>query len=312
MADLFGCIGVAETGLRLGLAIEKIVQALRSALDELLALSNKVCDLRLTSNGVRQAMTASGIQEWPGVELLLFQASIRFDQVGKIVRKLGQSSPYGTIWNPNTWDRCQDFHLAKRAIATFGTLESHFQQSPFTAEREESHRVAKAAESGQKLTTNRMAIDVQELLLQTAQIHSSHTGSLEKHRECSEDLTRRVSLTMEELRTTQEETKALLEALLQAVPKMAFQDPSSSAAGKTNPTQPRPAEKVDMDMQYYHPQPAYALGKSPELAPVAIPISSDMSDQTSCWSDCACLCHRRSNFKSPTVSKKISGQLFLG
>lgn len=81
------------------------MQALQSAPDELLALSNKVCDLRLSINGVRQTIAASGIQVWPGVELLLFQASIRFDQVGKIVRKLGQLGPYGTIWNLNTWDR---------------------------------------------------------------------------------------------------------------------------------------------------------------------------------------------------------------
>lgn len=105
MADPFGCIAVSETGLKLGLAIGKIVQALQSAPDELLALSNEVCDLRLTINGVRQTIAASEIQEWPGVEPLLFQASIRFDQVDKIVQKLGQLGPYGTIWNLNTWDR---------------------------------------------------------------------------------------------------------------------------------------------------------------------------------------------------------------
>lgn len=59
MADSFGCTAVAETGLRLGLAIGKIVQALQSAPDDLLALSNEACDIRLTVNGVRQTIAIS-------------------------------------------------------------------------------------------------------------------------------------------------------------------------------------------------------------------------------------------------------------
>lgn len=300
MADPFGCIAVSETGLKLGLAIGKIVQALQSAPDELLALSNEVCDLRLTINGVRQTIVASAVQEWPGVEPLLFQASIRFDQVDKIVQKLGQLGPYGTIWNLNTWDRL----LWQKEKGKVVTLQKQL--------RAVRSNLALTLGTQSSFTTNRIAIDVQELLLQTAQIHSSHTGFLEKHRECLEDLTRRVSPTMEDLRNTQEETKALLEALLQAVPRMSLQDPLYAAAESSNPPQARSSEKGRTDLQYHHPPPAYSMGNSQRMVPVAIPISTDIADQTSCWSDCACLCHRRSSFKSPAVLKKISGQLFLG
>ncbi|KAL8723155.1 MAG: hypothetical protein Q9225_000496 [Loekoesia sp. 1 TL-2023] len=301
MADPFGCIAVAETGLRLGLAIGKIVQALQSAPDELLALSNEVCDLRLTINGVRQTIaTCVEPREWPGVEPLLFQASIRFDQVDKIVRKLGQLGPYGTIWNLNTWDRL----LWQKEKGKVITLQKQL--------RAVRSNLALTLGTHSSFTTNRIAIDLQELLLQTSQIHSSHTGSLEKHRECLEDLTRRVSPTMEELRSTQEETKALLEALLQAVPKISLQDSLSPAenARSTASAQPRPVEK--MNAQSFYPAPAQAIEKSQELAPVAIPVHNTLADDPTCWSGCACQCHRRNSLKSPEVLRKISGQLFLG
>ena len=118
MADPFGCLAVTETGLKLGLAIGKLIQALQSAPDELLALSNEICDLRLTINGVRQTLTDSAQpSEWPGVEPLLFQASIRFDEVDKIVSRLGQLGPYGTVWNLHTWDRFL-WQKEKRKVAT--------------------------------------------------------------------------------------------------------------------------------------------------------------------------------------------------
>ena len=118
MADPFGCIAVTETGLKLGFAIGKLIQALQSAPDELLALSNEICDLRLVIDSVRKA-TADSAQplEWPGVGPLLFQASIRFDEVDKLVKRLGQLGSYGTSWNLSTWDRFL-WQKEKRKVAT--------------------------------------------------------------------------------------------------------------------------------------------------------------------------------------------------
>lgn len=106
MADPLGCVAVTETGLKLGLAVGKLIQALHDAPDELLALSNELCDLRLTVERVRQA-TSHTVQplELPGIGPLLFQARIRFEEAERILTRLGQLGPYGTVWNLNTWER---------------------------------------------------------------------------------------------------------------------------------------------------------------------------------------------------------------
>lgn len=149
------------------------------------------------------------------------------------------------------------------------------------------------------LNTNKIAIDVQELLLQTAQIHSSHTGSLEKHRECLEDLTRRVPPSMQDISNTQKETNALLDALLQAVPKLSLRDPSTD--------QKLPQKEIHQEINRI-PDPK----KAQKANVVAIPISTTLGQEPTCWSNCACQCHRRHGLKTPAVLSSISGQLLLG
>lgn len=106
MADPLGCVAVTETGLKLALAVGKLIQALHDAPDELLALSNELCDLRLTVERVRQATSNTAHpSELPGIGPLLFQARIRFEEAERILTRLGQLGPYGTVWNLNTWER---------------------------------------------------------------------------------------------------------------------------------------------------------------------------------------------------------------
>ena len=47
MADPFSIIAVTQTGLTVAQALTKLIQGLRSAPDELLALSNEVWNLKL-------------------------------------------------------------------------------------------------------------------------------------------------------------------------------------------------------------------------------------------------------------------------
>lgn len=85
VAEPFGCVAVAETGLRLAIKLGKLIKDLRITSDQLLALSNEVYAV--------------------GVEPLLFQASIRFEEIDKIASRLGQLRPYSSQWNMRAWHR---------------------------------------------------------------------------------------------------------------------------------------------------------------------------------------------------------------
>ncbi|KAL9043864.1 MAG: hypothetical protein Q9214_002961, partial [Letrouitia sp. 1 TL-2023] len=283
MADPFGCVAVTETGLKLGLAVGKLIQALHDAPDELLALSNELCDLRLTVERVQKA-TSNAAQplELPGIGPLLFQARIRFEEADKILTRLGQLGPYGTVWNLNTWERFLWQKEKKKVVVL---------QKQLRAIRSNISLILG--------THSSIATDVQELLLQTAQIHSSHIGSLEKHRECLEDLTRRVSPSMQDISNTQKETNALLDALLQAVPKLSLRDPT------TNQTFPQKETHREIN-RTQDPKKVQTANV------VAIPLSTTLGQEPTCSSNCACQCHRRHGLKTPAVLSSISGQLLLG
>ena len=117
---------------------------------------------------------------------------------------------------------------------------------------------------------------------------------------------------MQDLRNTQEETNALLDALLQSIPKLSLENPSSlnKDEGMVSPSQEGHVKELIQD--YHCPSPIHTSDKPQDLAPVAIPIKTIPSQDPACYPTCACQCHRRRGVKSPAMLSKISGQLLLG
>ena len=106
MVEVFGCIAVAETALRLAVNLGRLIKALKAAPNEILALANEINNLKLVLDSVRQALSGDlRTRPIPSIEPLLFQTSIRFEEVDKLVSRLGQLGPYGSRWNIRTWER---------------------------------------------------------------------------------------------------------------------------------------------------------------------------------------------------------------
>ena len=117
MVEPLGCVAVAETGLILAIKLGRLIKDLQAAPAELLALSNEVCNLKVVLQSVREAISGGGPKgQVLNVEPLLFQASIRFEEIDKIVSRLGQLGPYGNKWNIRTWERFV-WHHEKGRIA---------------------------------------------------------------------------------------------------------------------------------------------------------------------------------------------------
>ena len=89
MVEVFGCIAVTETALRLAIKVGRLIKDLKAAPNQLLALSNEINDLKLVLDSVRQALSGdSRTQQVPGIEPLLFQTSIRFMEVDQFESRL--------------------------------------------------------------------------------------------------------------------------------------------------------------------------------------------------------------------------------
>lgn len=118
MVEVIGCVSVAETALRLAVKLGRLIKDLKAAPDQLLALSNEICSLKVALDSVRHALSGElHTRPVPGIEPLLFQTSIRFEEVEKVVSRLGQLGPYGSKWNIRTWERFV-WHREKDRVAT--------------------------------------------------------------------------------------------------------------------------------------------------------------------------------------------------
>lgn len=114
---------------------------------------------------------------------------------------------------------------------------------------------------------------------------------------------------MKDLRDTQEETNALLEALLQVVPRLSLQHPPSDEEVTTTKSSSKGLQAPDYSSRTSL-TPTFSE-KMPRQIPVVVPTST-ITNSNACWSDCACSCHRRQNFKTPTILSNIAGNLMLG
>ena len=154
---------------------------------------------------------------------------------------------------------------------------------------------------------------MEDLLLQASRIDILHTQSLEKHRESLEELTRQVSPTIKDIRNTQEETNALLDALLQAVPQLSLRSPTPIEEIEDPMGNNRlRGEKTAIQDTSIHLSVPVTAEKRHSHPPVAIPVRSLTGIGSGCASDCACACHRRQNMRTPPILKKLAGSLMLG
>ena len=156
---------------------------------------------------------------------------------------------------------------------------------------------------------------MQELLLKMSRIDDGHTESLEKHRTSLEELTHQVSPTIKDLRNTQEETNALLNALLQVVPQLSPKDsllpPISEKDCTANLRSRNGGDETQRTTIVKRSDPE-SMERGHDMSPIEVPMSTISAGEKRCWSDCACECHRRQNVKTPTILNSIAGNLLLG
>ena len=98
MAEPLFIIGVAQTGLIVAQALTKLIQRLRSAPDELLALSNEVWNLKLVLDDVQELVSshnAPSVHKLDAVHVLVYQIQFKLDTLSTLTAQWGRLSKWG-------------------------------------------------------------------------------------------------------------------------------------------------------------------------------------------------------------------------
>ena len=108
MAEPLSIIGVAQTGLSVAQALTKLIQRLRSAPDELLALSNEVWNLKLVLDDVQELVSshnAPSAHKLDAVHALVYQIQIKLDTLSTLTAQWGRLSKWGDSFSIGRRDR---------------------------------------------------------------------------------------------------------------------------------------------------------------------------------------------------------------
>lgn len=98
MADPYGILAVCTTSFKVARALHGLIVRLREVPNELLALSNEVCNLKFVLDSVAKALhddERSGASQLSNVGPMLFQARIKLDSLDKLISKWAKIDAWG-------------------------------------------------------------------------------------------------------------------------------------------------------------------------------------------------------------------------
>ena len=108
MADPCSIVSVTQTGLEVAQFLTKLIKDIKSAPDELLALSNEVWNLKLVLDDVQElerSSDESSARKLDSVKALVYQAQIKLARLSTMTIQWGRLSPWGDSFNMGRRDR---------------------------------------------------------------------------------------------------------------------------------------------------------------------------------------------------------------
>ena len=105
MAEPFSIIAVAQTSLQVAQVLTKLVKKLRSAPNELLALSYEVWNLQLVLDNVRELQVDTRLDKVDAVNAFVYQTRIKLDDLNEMIKGWGRLSQYNDSFLMGKKDR---------------------------------------------------------------------------------------------------------------------------------------------------------------------------------------------------------------
>ncbi|KAK0512762.1 hypothetical protein JMJ35_004779 [Cladonia borealis] len=227
MADPFSIIAVTQTGLSVAQALTKLIQALRSAPDELLALSNEVWNLKLVLDDLQElesSHNAPSAHKLDVVHALVYQIRIKLDTLSSLTVQWGRLSQWGDSFSIRRRDR---FSWLKEK-ARFMKLQSEL--------RELRSNLSTAVGTKTCTAVSRLEVNMQSML---SQVHgmSAETRGLAAPTACDPDPASIIS----EVHRNQHEILKVLQDMVQSIPNLSVSDT----------VDPRPKQRTQSESSVY-------------------------------------------------------------
>lgn len=108
MADPFSIIALTGACYAGAQSLQQLISSVRSAPDELLALSNEICNLKFVLDEVKVAVLESkdlSSKELSALCVILIQARAKYNELDALMAKWGKLGPWGDSWHMGRLDR---------------------------------------------------------------------------------------------------------------------------------------------------------------------------------------------------------------
>ena len=108
MAEPYGILEVCSTGFKVARALHGLIVRLREVPNELLALSDEVCNLKFVLDSVQKALydnEKAEISELSSLGPMLFQARIKLDSLDNLISKWAKIDAWGDAVHTGKLDR---------------------------------------------------------------------------------------------------------------------------------------------------------------------------------------------------------------
>ncbi|KAL8941725.1 MAG: hypothetical protein Q9211_001701 [Gyalolechia sp. 1 TL-2023] len=306
MAEPYGIISVCTTSFEVARALHGLIVRLREVPNELLALSNEVCNLKFVLDAVQKAMHDNGKSGAPplsSVGPMLFQARVKLDSLDNLVSKWAKIDAWGDSVHIGKLDRL--FWLKEKAKVW--ELQKQL--------REIRQGLSVLIGAGNVSALAQLSVDIQNLYAETVRTTNAQHTFQAKRQDTLEVISRRMDAIEETHRNSQASAKLLQDLCLalEAKPvQQTEQEPTQTGISSlSGPDSRRSSSASQATSQQAHEEPTRTRELASNQAPLAIPVSWRQGRSMECPSECKCSCHTQQNLQALSNLGNIVGRLFL-
>ncbi|KAI4235995.1 MAG: hypothetical protein LQ349_002811 [Xanthoria aureola] len=203
MAEPYGILAVCTTSFKVAQALHGLIVRLREVPNELLALSNEVCNLKFVLDSVQKAMHDDerlGASKLSNVGPMLFQARVKLDSLDNMISKWAKIDAWGDSVHIGKIDRL--FWLREKTKVW--ELQKQL--------REVRQGLCVLLGAGSVSALAQLSVDIQQLYTEVVRTSDAQSKSRAESQESLEVISRRMD-SMEEIHRNSQASAKLLQDL---------------------------------------------------------------------------------------------------
>ncbi|KAL8884365.1 MAG: hypothetical protein Q9215_007564 [Flavoplaca cf. flavocitrina] len=306
MAEPYGILAVCTTSFKVAQALHGLIVRLREVPNELLALSNEVCNLKFVLDSVQKAINddeRSGASKLPNVGPMLFQARVKLDSLDNMISKWAKIDTWGDSVHIGKIDRL--FWLREKTKVW--ELQKQL--------RELRQGLCVLLGAGSVSALAQLSVDIQQLYTEIVRTSDAQSKSRAESLESLEVISRRMD-SMEEIHRNSQASAKLLQDLCLSLAAKPLQQTQQEPTRTKDPSlggldSITPSSAQQTAIQRAEKEPTLARELAFNEAPLGIPVSWRQGRNMECSSECKCCCHMQQSVQALSSLGTILGRLFL-